>query len=60
MKSLKTLWLIACSYDEYCQGYERNSGYWLVYADSFEQACEMLRTRLIKPDGFINCTVGEP
>ena len=36
------MYLIFCEYDEYCQGWEATSGYFLVYADSFEAACNKL------------------
>ena len=36
------MYLIFCEYDYYCQGWEEASGYFLIYADSFELACTKL------------------
>jgi hypothetical protein len=38
------MYLIYCDYDTWCQGWEEASGYFLVSADSFGQACEKLQT----------------
>ena len=35
-------WLIFCEYDHYCQGWETVSGSFLVYSDTFENACAKL------------------
>lgn len=37
-------YLIYCEYDYYCQGWEATRGYFLVYADSFEEAVSKLKS----------------
>ena len=49
--------LIHCTYEYYCQGYEDTQGYWLVTANSFEDACEILKTELRNARYFENRTL---
>jgi len=44
--------LIGCTYDYYCQGYETTQGSFLVKAKTFEQACEKLKLDLIDKEGY--------
>lgn len=50
-------YLISCTYDEYCQGYDQTWGYFLVTAPSFEDACFKLKKKLINPYNFQDHTI---
>ena len=43
-----TAFLIECNYSYYCQGTEDGHGFFLVYADSFEEAVFKLRATYSK------------
>jgi hypothetical protein len=51
------MYLILCYYDEYCQGWEETYGYFLVYAENFEEACIKLKLKLNNAHNFINNTI---
>ena len=34
--------LIGCTYEYYCQGWEKTQGTFLVYGESFADACKLL------------------
>lgn len=43
-------YLVKFDYDYYCQGYERGTETFLVYADTFEEACR----RILNGGKFLN------
>ena len=49
--------LVECTWDHYCQGYEDASGYFLVKARDFEEACRKLEVKLYNARDFRNQTV---
>jgi hypothetical protein len=49
--------LIRCRYDTYCQGYEETSETFLVYSNSFEDACRKLTDALKDAHSFENLTI---
>jgi hypothetical protein len=53
-------YLIRFEYDYYCQGYEKATDTVLVYAYSYEQACNYVGTdsRFESPRNFENLTLG--
>ena len=56
-------WLVECTYDYWCQGWEDTRGYFLVYADSYETACDkvigLTATKGVNnPRDFENKTIG--
>ena len=53
-------YLIRFDYDFYCQGYEKATETVLVYAYSYEQACNYTRldARFERPRNFENLTLG--
>jgi hypothetical protein len=55
--SMKKAFLLSCWYDYYCQGTEAGFGYFLVYAHSFEDACNKLRQTLENVRDITNCTI---
>lgn len=44
--------LVYCRYEEYCQGWEETYGYFLVTAESFEEAYRKLEKKLEMAHGF--------
>ena len=63
-KEKKRDFLISCNFEEYCQGWEETYGWFLVRAETYEQACFKLRTALGEGTtdtrnvhNFRNCTV---
>jgi len=40
---MKSQFLIYCTYEYYCQGYEDTQGYYLVTATNFDEACEIIK-----------------
>lgn len=48
MNPLPHPYLLKFTYDYYCQGYESTFEYALVYAYSFEQACNYIRLESAK------------
>ena len=52
------MFLIRFTYDHYCQGYEDATETLLVYADSFDDACDMIRvSKYENPRDFRNLTL---
>ena len=51
-------YLINCEHEVFCQGYERVREDFLIYADSFERACDKLYNSLEDPRFFENKTIG--
>ena len=51
------LYLIKFTYDHYCQGYEDAVEYLLVYASSFEVACEKIPHKYRCARDFENLTI---
>jgi hypothetical protein len=51
-------YLIRFTYDHYCQGYEDAVETVLVYAYSFEQACNYIPLKYMSPRNFENMTLG--
>jgi len=54
---MKRQFLIYCTYEYYCQGYEDTQGYWLVTARSFELACHILKEKLRNARDFEDRTL---
>jgi hypothetical protein len=54
---MKQQFLIYCTYEYYCQGYEDTQGYFLVTATSFEEACGIIRINLRNARNFENKTL---
>lgn len=52
-------WLVEFEYQYYCQGYETAHTTALVYATSFENACEKIANHHLyeTPNSFINRTI---
>jgi len=50
-------YLIFCFYEIWNQGSEKESGYFLVHAISFEAACNKLKRKLENASNFKNCTI---
>jgi hypothetical protein len=50
-------YLIAFVYDHYCQGYEDSPMTVLVYADTFDNACEKIKVEYLNARYFKNRTV---
>jgi len=51
-------YLINCEHEIFCQGFERVREDFLIYADSFERACDKLYKSLEDPRFFENKTIG--
>ena len=52
-------WLLFCNYTCYCQGWEETYGYFLVSADSLEQAIRILRTNVKDAENIVSHTLDE-
>lgn len=52
-------WLVQFEYEEYCQGYEWTWTYRLVYARTFEEACNKIKASsgFRNPRDFMDCTI---
>ena len=52
------MFLIEFTYDHYCQGYEDAQKILLVYADTFDEACDKIRSsKYDSPRNFRNLTI---
>jgi hypothetical protein len=51
-------YLIRFDYDHYCQGYETETETVMIYAHSYEQACNVIKLRYEKARDFENLTFG--
>jgi hypothetical protein len=50
-------YLVTFTYDAYCQGYEEATEDRLVYASSFEQACNVIKLDFLNARDFQNSTL---
>lgn len=53
----KVAYLISCTHQTYCQGWENCTEDFLVYAESYERACTILEENLNHVVGFRNKTL---
>jgi hypothetical protein len=50
-------YLVTFTYDAYCQGYEEATEDRIVYANTFEQACNVIRMNFCNARAFQNSTL---
>ena len=53
----KKQFLVYCTYEYYCQGYEDTQGYFLVTAKTFEEACGIIQENVRNARDFENKTL---
>lgn len=52
------MFLISCSHEVYCQGYETATNQvYLVKADTFKEACDKIAKKFKEAGDFVNLTI---